>query len=340
MSRHTPSGPVTTSRRGSFWVGLSDRLDGPLGTVLRGPMYVAWEAPAEPAPGPVWVLVHGGGGQGTDYLNTPDGRLGWARLLVAQGQTVYVVDRPGHGRSPHHPDVLGPMGPQLGAQALKPIFVPPPDGLDSNPWADRHTQWPGGREPGDPIYDQWLAPSGPMLADWAQMHALEQARLAELLDLVGPAVLVTHSAGGPGTFLAADARPEQVAALIAIETVGPPFAKQPEMGLDLSWGLAAAPLTFDPPAVSAEELHPNGGPPRRLPNLSRFPIAVLTGEASMFRLFDHELVAFLERAGCDVELVQLGERGVHGNAHGIMLERNNGEALAVVTRWVAENLGR
>ena len=326
------------SRRGSFWVGLSDRADGPLGTVLRGPMYVAWEAPAEPRPGPAWVLVHGGGGQGTDYLTTPDGRLGWARLLVDQGHTAYVVDRPGHGRSPHHPDVLGPIGPQLGAQALRPIFVPPPEGPDSNPWAALHTQWPGGREPGDPIYDQWLAPSGPTLADWAQMHALEQARLAELLDLVGPAVLVTHSAGGPGTFLAADARPEQVAALIAIETVGPPFAKRPEIGLDLAWGLAAAPLTFDPPAASPEEIRAEQ-PTRRLPNLSRFPIAVLTGEASMFRLFDHELVTFLEQAGCDVELIQLAEHGVRGNAHGIMLERNSADALAVLTCWVADKLG-
>ena len=141
MTRHTPSGPSTTSRRGSFWVGVEDRVEGPLGTVLRGPMYVEWEAPApgSTAPGPPWVLVHGGGGQGTDYLTTPDGRLGWSRLLVEQGHTVYVVDRPGHGRSPHHPDILGPMGPQVGAQFLRPIFVPPPDGPDSNPWAASST---------------------------------------------------------------------------------------------------------------------------------------------------------------------------------------------------------
>ncbi|HTU87782.1 MAG TPA: alpha/beta fold hydrolase [Solirubrobacteraceae bacterium] len=301
MTRHVPGGPVTTSRRGSFWVGVSDRVDGPLGTVLRGPVYVEWEAPASSS-GPPWVLVHGGGGQGTDYLTTPDGRLGWSRLLVQQGHTVYVVDRPGHGRSPFHPDVLGPMGPQMGAQALRPIFVPPPEGEDSNPWARLHTQWPGGREPGDPIYDQWLAPSGPMLASWPDMHALEQARLAELLDVVGPAVLVTHSAAGPGTFLAADARPDAVAALIAIEVV-------PE------------------------------DPPRQLPNLTRFPIAVVTGEASMFRAFDQDLVSFLEQAGCDVELIQLADHGVHGNSHGIMIERNNAETLAVLTRWVASRLG-
>ena len=98
-------------------------------------------------PSPPWILVHGGGGQGTDYTITPDGRPGWSRLLVERGHTVYVVDRPGHGRSPHHPDVLGAMGPQLGYEFLRPIFVPPPDGPDSNPTAHLHTQWPGGREP-------------------------------------------------------------------------------------------------------------------------------------------------------------------------------------------------
>jgi pimeloyl-ACP methyl ester carboxylesterase len=264
-------------------------------------MYVEWEAPEHPSPGPPWVLVHGGGGQGTDYLTTPDGRLGWSRMLVEQGHTVYVVDRPGHGRSPHHPDVLGPMGPQMGAQALRPIFVPPPEGADSNPWSGAHTQWPGGREPGDPVYDQWLANSGPMLASWPDMHALERVRLAELLDMVGPAVVVTHSAGGPGTFLAADARPEQVAALIAIEVV--------------------------PDEAT-----------RGLPNLTRFPIAVVSGEASMFRAPDGELVEVLAQGGCDVEHVQLGEHAVHGNAHGVMIERNNGEVLAVLTRWVVGKL--
>jgi pimeloyl-ACP methyl ester carboxylesterase len=142
------------------------------------------------------------------------------------------------------------------------------------------------------------------------MHALEQARLAELLDQVGPAVLVTHSAAGPGTFLAADARPEQVAALIAIEVLGP--------------------------GATPDDLH--AAPERQLPNLTRFPIAVVTGEASMFRAFDRDLVSFLEQAGCDVELIQLADRGVHGNSHGIMIERNNAEALAVLTGWVGGRL--
>jgi pimeloyl-ACP methyl ester carboxylesterase len=326
-------------------------VDGPRGTVLRGPMYVHWEAPAQPAStaGPPWILVHGGGGQGTDYLTTPDGRLGWARLLVARGHTVFVVDRPGHGRSPHHPDVLGPLGPQVGLQTLQPIFLPE---AGDDPGAAAHTQWPGGRTVGDPVLDQWLAPAGPMLADPAAMHALERDRLAELLDLVGPAVLVTHSAGGPGAWAAADARPDQVAALIAIETIGPPFLRRPQAGLDLAWGVTSVPLAFDPPVDSPAELElvtelreaelgaipvtlQREGAVRRLAHLGRVPIAVVTGEASAFARFDRHLVAFLQQAGCSVSLVRLAEHGVRGNGHGIMLERNHEQALTVLTEWAA-----
>ena len=39
-----------------------------------------------------------------------------------------------------------------------------------------------------------------------------------------------------------------------------------------------------------------------------------------------------------MELVQLADHGAHGNSHGIMLERNNVEALAVLTGWVARRV--
>lgn len=145
-----------------------------------------------------------------------------------------------------------------------------------------------------------------------------------------------------------------MAALIAIETVGPPFAKLPELGLDMNWGLSAAPITFDPPVSDPSELETvveeradlgpipltlQREPARRLANLSRFPIAVVTGEASMFLAFDRHLVAFLEQGGCDVELVRLADHGVHGNGHGMMLELNNARVLGVLTGWAARKLG-
>ena len=204
--------------------------------------------------------------------------------------------RPGHGRAPLHPDVLGPMGPPPTREFIEWLFTPPFDGEGSHPTAHLHTQWPGTREPDDPVLDQFWAGTGPMPADFGVAHALEGARLAELLDRVGPAVVVTHSAGGPCGWVAADRRPDRVAALVAIETMGPPFVRNPAMGLSLDWGLAAAPLAYDPPAAAPSELELvtrelgdgrppmtlQAEPPRSLPNLAGFPIAVVTAEASMF----------------------------------------------------------
>ena len=48
----------------------------------------------------------------------------------------------------------------------------------------------------------------------------------KLLDMIGPAVLLSHSAGGPAGFLAAEARPDKIAALVQIEVLGPPFLEQ------------------------------------------------------------------------------------------------------------------
>jgi pimeloyl-ACP methyl ester carboxylesterase len=347
--RHAPDGPLITSRRGFFWVG-SERVERPFGTVARGPMFVAWEAPAEVRqPHPV-VLIHGGGGQGTDWLGTPDGRPGWATYLVQEGFVVYVVDRPGHGRSALHPEVLGPMSPPLSYEVCEWLFTPRPEGPASHPTSHLHTQWPGSGGRDDPAVDQFMASQGPMVADTAAAHALERARGEELLDRIGPAILVSHSAGGPLGWLMADVRPELVRALVAVEPLGPPFLENGAGGLSLPWGLTAAPLTFDPPAGDATEVkrvvrdQPAPGappivmqadPPRRLVNLARVPIALVSGEASPFADIDGYTDGFLTQAGCDVDRLRLADHGVHGNAHGMMLERNNREVLDVILRWLA-----
>ena len=344
------SAPVT-SRRGHFWVGAEPD---PATGVARGPMFVYWEAPVEVTkPYPI-VLVHGGGGQGLDYLGTPDGRPGWSTLLVEQGWVVYVVDRPGHGRSAYIPELLGPMGPPLPIEVLKGIFVPPANGPGAMPFASLHTQWPGDRDdPNDPAWLQFLASGGPFAADAADRQALEQARLVELLDRIGPAFVVSNSLGGPAGFLVADARPDLVVALVQLEPIGPAFNRM--FGPDtLQWGVAAVPMTFDPPASSPSELSldvrepPAPGAPslvlqnepaRTLSNLAKVPIAVVSGEASVFQFTDGPLVEFLQQAGCDAVHIELAAHGVHGNSHGSMFERNNAEVLAVVTGWMDAQLG-
>jgi pimeloyl-ACP methyl ester carboxylesterase len=325
---HEQGGAVFNGRRGQFWVG-TERVSGAAGTAPYGRMYVEWLAPTEVTkPYPI-VLVHGGGGQGTDYLGTPDGRAGWAQMLVEEGWAVYVPDRPGHGRSPLDPAVLGDIGPSFPYEAMPAIFLPP---QGSHPTAHLHSQWPGsGDLDTDEAVDQFISGTGPMLTDFPAAQALEGERIAELLDRTGPAIVVANSAGGPSGFLAADRRPEQVKALIEVETIGPPFADFPGLGVTLSWGLTAAPIGYDPPVSDPAEL---GGEPRAIPNLQGFPIAIVSSEASPLIHYDDQLVDFLKAAGCDVERVRLADHGVHGNGHGLMFERNNRETLQVLLDWI------
>ena len=68
------------------------------------PMYVESFIPAKPAHKLPIVLIHGGVHTGAGYVSTPDGREGWAIFLVRHGWKTYVVDWPGHGRSPMPPE--------------------------------------------------------------------------------------------------------------------------------------------------------------------------------------------------------------------------------------------
>ncbi len=144
--------PLDLAEWSFFWVGV-ERAEIPRGTVINGKqMYVEYQIPARVRhPYPI-VLVHGGGGQGTDWMCTPDGRPGWATLLVQEGYKVYVVDRPGHGRSPFHPDLNGPFPQQnITLDQISNMFTPQrakrpdPSGLGL---AKLHNQWPGTGEVG------------------------------------------------------------------------------------------------------------------------------------------------------------------------------------------------
>lgn len=315
--------PATTTRHGLFWVP-GERVTGADGAVRqKGPMFVAWEAPASDTGRLPVVLVHGGGGQGTDWLGTPDGRPGWAAGFVAAGHPTLVVDRPGHGRSAAHPDVVGPPGAQFDYGTCAFLFHPDrPD----------HTRWP--LDPDDEAAeDRLLASAGFLPADLAESQRMDAARLADLLDRIGPAVVVTHSAGGPCGWLLADRRPDLVAALVAVEPIGPAFAEFPGIGR-LDWGLAAAPLRYDPPRASAAEAAAADPSTLRIPALADLPVALVTGGASMFAEFAPAIEQSLRVAGAAVERLHLPEFGVTGNGHALTYESNSDDTRAVVQRWI------
>jgi pimeloyl-ACP methyl ester carboxylesterase len=78
-----------TPVNGNFFVGQ-----------LPYPMYVEYFIPTRPTHKTPIILIHGGEHTGAGYVSTPDGREGWAKYFVGHGWRTYVVDWPGHGRSP------------------------------------------------------------------------------------------------------------------------------------------------------------------------------------------------------------------------------------------------
>ena len=197
----------------------------------------------------------------------------------------------------------------------------------------KHTQWP--IEAGDQrALDAFVAAYGPLPADIEQWQRTDAARLADLLDKIGPAIVFTHSASGSDGWLLADARPGLVAAIVTVEPMGPPFGTTPGIGT-LSWGLTAAPITYDPPRTTAEEARAAGPSELRIPALRDLPVAVVAGQTSPQSAYAPDMARFLSAAGAAVDLINLPELGILGNGHGLIYEKNSDEALQPVLRWLA-----
>ncbi len=345
--------PLAIAGQGHFFAGIRQHT-GQYGTAVTG-MHVDYQVPAEQRHQYPLVLV--GGGQGLDFLTTPDGRPGWATLFLAAGYAVYVVDRPGVGRSPYHPDLFGALSPPPGYGSTVAGFAAPVGGATGGatggdppyPQAAQHSQWPGSGLPGDHALDQFLAGQEAMAGDLESAQQAMRGAGADLLDRIGPAVLVTHSAGSAFGWLVADARPNLVKAIVAVEPLGPPFACLPGLG-SLRWGLTAVPVGYEPPAAEPDDLRrellpaPEPGlidayvqaePARTIPALRGLAVAVVAAEASRFAQYSHAVAGFLRQAGADVTHLRLAEHGIHGNGHLMMLERNNAEIADAIDAWVS-----
>jgi pimeloyl-ACP methyl ester carboxylesterase len=279
-------------------------------------MWVEWEAAKGSSDRPPVIMIHGGGGQGTDWLVTPDGRPGWAREFVDAGYPVYVVDRPGHGRSSQPADIIGAQGRPGPIEQTAFLFAPSD--------AQAHTQWPWSRSILGAELLQLSAGSGALLADLAEVNHLDAMRISALLDITGQAILVSHSLGSIGAWSAANLRPDLVAGIVAIEPAGPPYGSIPGVG-ELSAGITALPLTLD-----------DSG---RVRGISGVPIAIVSGSASRFR---PGAIAVLEHIGrfigADVALLALEDIAIVGNGHGLMFEANSSATAAAVINWIRSRI--
>jgi hypothetical protein len=79
-------------------------------------------------------------------------------------------------------------------------------------------------------------------------------------------------------------------------------------------------------------------PARKLAKLQNISVLVVEAEASYHAPYDHCTVNYLKQAGVTkTTYVRLADRGIHGNAHMLMLEKNNAEIAEVAREWLDTN---
>ena len=310
------AGAISLKDQGFFWVGARPKptADGK-GTSIEGQMYVGFQLVANKKHPYPLILVHGGGGQATDWMGTPDGRDGWLDYFLAAGFDVYFVDRPAHGRSPNN-KAYG----DLRASATTEMM--------SNTFLAQSKQYPGGGAPQSKENIQHTASSepGPTVS-----NAVLQEDLAELLDRVGPAIVVTHSAGGASGWLAMAARPDKVKGVLAIE---------PVMGITDN---LASLMTFSPALKDGEKIALVESPAEKaglnpcslqakdgvhtVPAFKGKPVLFVVSPESrpMFTPNVHCSVHTLNQLGASAKLARLEDYGILGNGHFMNEEKNNGD---------------
>lgn len=312
--------------------------------VMRGQIYVRYFMPRKILHPYPLIFIPGAGLTGTCFEGTPDGRCGWTTYFAQQGYAVYSVDQVERGRSACQPDA---------DQSLRTIDAlevqrewTAPSRYNSYPQAHLHTQWPGTGMRGDPIFDQFYASIVPSIPDLVAGAGMRYA-VGELLRLVGPAILVTHSQSGKYAWPITDDQPHLVAGNLVIEgaqnlvtmlRLGPPdwFGYGP---VKAPWGITDLPVTYSPEVSDSSELifeqqaepdgpglircYVQGGRPRQLSRLMGIPVLDIVGQASFVAAREHSLPKYLAQAGVESKFVRLEDVGITGNGHMMMIEKNN-----------------
>ena len=255
------------------------------GTYLVESMYVQYFLPANRRGSVPLLMWHGGGLTGVTYETTPDGRDGWLNWFVKKGWDVYNSDAVERGRAgwAMFPDIF----------KGEPLFLPKTEPFGRFRMKDSTF-------PAD-SYDNFVRQIVPR---WTTTDDAIIAAYTALVDRVCPCVILFHSQAGQFGFKVAQARPDKVKALIAVEPAGQGDPKLAER-------LKAIPTLF----VYGDGIETDP----RWPTIRRNGVSF--GEA-------------ITRAGGKVEVVDLPKAGIRGNSHMLMMDRNNLDVAALIQSWL------
>lgn len=161
--------------------------------------------------------------------------------------------------------------------------------------------------------------------------------VAELFDMTGPGILVTHSNSGQYGWETGMAAPDLVKAIVAYEPGAMAFPEE-ERPADIPWKAEGVAEAMAPRMVSMEKFL----------NLTKMPILIIYGDniatepsevfnTDVWRMAStraRQFVDAVNRHGGDATLVILPEIGIHGNTHIPFADLNNLEIADHLEAWL------
>ena len=266
-------------------------------------MYVQYFLPQKRSGKVPLLMWHGGGLTGVTYESTPDGREGWLNMFVRKGWDVYNSDAVERGRASWamYPDIF----------AGEPVFLNQANAYERFRIGGGEGTWdrdpakrkllPGNQFPAE-AYENFVKQIVPR---WTTTNAAIIAAYTELVDKVCPCVILFHSQAGQFGFKVAQARPDKVKALVAVEPAGI-------------------------------------GDPAKAAALKAIPTAMIFGDYiaqdarwPKIRQNDYDFADAIRAAGGSVDVINLPEIGFKGNSHMLMMDKNNAEIADVIHKWLA-----
>jgi len=281
--------------------GVPAKVD-PNGTYQVEQMYVQYFLPANEKGAYPLLLWHGGGLTGVTYETTPDGREGWLNYFLRKGWSVYNSDAVERGRAgwAQYPDIF--KGEPVFLTTANPFerfrIGDGPGSYDPDPGKRR--LMPGSQFPNEG-YENFVKQNVPR---WTTTDDATVAAYVAEIDRVGPCIILFHSQAGTFGFKVAQARPDKVKALIAIEPAGVGDPAKVDV-------LKSIPTLF----VYGDYIERD----------QRWPKIRATGLA---------FADAMKAAGGSVDVVDLPKAGIHGNSHVMMMDKNNLEVADLIQTWL------
>jgi pimeloyl-ACP methyl ester carboxylesterase len=281
-----------------FVAGGPKRVVDNNGEYETGQMYVQFvklENPQKTYPVLFW---HGGGCTGAAWETTPDGRPGWQMRFLEAGYDVYVSDAVERGRSSwsKYPEIYASEPVFRNKKGCWEVFRIGPDYENKKPFPV--SQFPA---------EYFSAFCKQMVPRWTTNHDAIRDAYEACLDKVGECIIVAHSQGCEFANELALRRPENIKAIVHVECSSAP------------------PIT-----------------PANLEKTKKIPYLYLWGDfieqVPLWQKYSqntHEYYAAQQAAGADVKWLSLPERGIKGNGHALMLEKNSDDIFAIVKEWLA-----